>query len=150
MVTRRSTSGEVAMRGKHCIITWSSIQGTRATSSAEAEFYAIVEGASRGLGLESLAADLGSKVTITIYSDASAGRSLAFRKGLGKVRHIETKYLWIQDLIKDGRLKLLKVKGTDNPADIGTKHLSVSETEKLLLEIGLRLVSRKVGKADVE
>ena len=150
LVTRKSTSGGVAMHGKHCIKTWATTQKTRATSSAEAEFYAIVEGASRGLGLESLAADLGSKVTITIYSDASAGRSLAFRKGLGKVRHIETKYLWIQDLIKDGRLKLLKVKGTDNPADIGTKHLSVSETEKLLLEIGLRLVSRKVGKADVE
>jgi hypothetical protein len=79
---------------------------------------------------------------VAIYSDASAGRSLAFRKGLGKVRHIETKYLWVQDLVKDGRLSLLKVKGVDNPADIGTKHLSVAEIEKKLLIIGLRLVSR--------
>ena len=80
-----------------------------------------------------------------MYSDASAGRSLAFRKGLGKVRHIETKYLWIQDLVKDGRIKLLKIKGTDNPADIGTKHLSIADMESRLLEIGLKVVPRKRG-----
>ena len=131
------------MHGKHCIKTWSTTQKTRATSSAEAEFYAIVEGASRGLGFKSLAADLGSNLEIIIFSDASAGRSLAFRKGLGKVRHIETKYLWIQDLIKEGRLKLLKVKGTSNPSDIGTKHLSLAETQTLLSSIGLKLISRK-------
>jgi hypothetical protein len=143
LVTRKSTSGGVVMHGRHCVKTWASTQKTLATSSAEAEFYAIVEGASRGLGIKALAADMGSPMDIILYSDASAGRSLAFRKGLGKVRHIETKYLWVQDLIKDGRLKLLKVKGTVNPADIGTKHLSVAETEKLLLDIGMRLVPRK-------
>jgi len=142
LTTRKSTSGGAAIHGCHCIKAWASTQKTRATSSAEAEFYAIVEGASRGLGLQSLAADLGTKIEVAIYSDASAGRSLAFRKGLGKVRHIETKYLWVQDLVKDGRLKLLKIKGTENPADIGTKHLSIAETEKRLLDIGLRLVSR--------
>jgi hypothetical protein len=93
LTTRKSTSGGVMMNGKHCIKTWASTQATRATSSAEAEFYAIVEGASRGLGLKSLAKDMGINVNIVMYSDASAGRSLAFRKGLGKVRHIETKYL---------------------------------------------------------
>jgi hypothetical protein len=80
------------MHGKHCIKTWASTQATRATSSAEAEFYAIVEGASRGLGMKSLVMDMGSKVQITMYSDASAGRSLAFRNGLGKVRHIERNF----------------------------------------------------------
>jgi hypothetical protein len=86
---------------------------------------------------------MGSELKLVMYSDASAGRSLAFRKGLGKVRHIETKYLWIQDLVKDGRIKLLKGKGTCNPADIGTKHLSISEMSGLLLGIGLRAVPRK-------
>ena len=143
MVTRKSTSAGVIMHGKHCVKTWSTTQKTRATSSAEAEFYAIIEGASRGLGFKSLATDLGSVLKLVIFSDASAGRSLAFRNGLGKVRHIETKYLWVQDLVKEGRVQLLKVKGTENPADLGTKHLSIAETEKHLLGIGLRLVSRK-------
>jgi hypothetical protein len=142
LATRKSTSGGVVMNGKHCIKTWASTQATRATSSAEAEFYAIVEGASRGLGLKSLVKDMGKDVKIVMYSDASAGRSLAFRKGLGKVRHIETKYLWIQDVIKEGRINLLKIKGTDNPADIGTKHLSISEMSGFLVGMGLRIVPR--------
>jgi len=143
LVTRKSTSGGVVMHGKHCIKTWASTQATRATSSAEAEFYAIVEGASRGLGIKSLVADMGSKVQIVMYSDASAGRSLAFRNGLGKVRHIETKFLWVQDLVRDGRIRLLKVLGKRNPADIGTKHLSILEMQGKLQEMGLKVMPRK-------
>lgn len=143
--TRKSTSGGVAMHGSHCVKTWASTQATLATSSAEAEFYAIVEGASRGLGMESLAFDLGCKLGVTLYSDASAGRSMAFRKGLGRVRHLETKYLWIQELIKDGRIKLLKVKGVNNPADVGTKHLSFNDMFHVLCKIGLRIMTRVIA-----
>ena len=115
----------------------------RATSSAEAEFYAIIEGASRGLGMQSLGVDLACDFQLVMYSDASAGRSMCFRKGLGRVRHLETKYLWIQDLVKEGRIKLLKVKGSENPADIGTKYLSFAEMNELMLKIGQRIVTRK-------
>jgi hypothetical protein len=95
--TRKSPSGGVAMHGLHCVKTWASTQATRATSSGEAEFFAIAEGRSRGLGMKSLIEDLWGPIGLTIYSDASAERSIASRKGLGKVRHIETKYLWIQE-----------------------------------------------------
>ena len=40
---RRSTSGGVIMLGSHCIKTWSKTQGAVALSSAEAEFYAMVD-----------------------------------------------------------------------------------------------------------
>ena len=40
---RKSTSGGVWMLGKHCIKTWCASQGALALSSAEAEFYAMVE-----------------------------------------------------------------------------------------------------------
>jgi hypothetical protein len=141
--TRKSTSGGVACHGMHCVRTWSSTQGTIATSSGEAEFYALVEGASRGLGLQTLVKDLGQELGVELYCDASAGRSMAFRKGLGKVRHMDTKYLWIQDLVKSGRLKVLKIKGVLNPADVGTKHLTVSEMEGKLASVGFVLLKRE-------
>jgi hypothetical protein len=140
--TRKSTSGGVACHGRHCVRTWASTQATIATSSGEAEFYALIESASRGLGLQTLAKDLGQKLGIDLYCDASAGRSMAFRKGLGKVRHMDTKFLWIQDLVKTGRLSVLKVKGTENPADVGTKHLAINEMEDKLLSVGIKLVKR--------
>jgi hypothetical protein len=46
--------------------------------------------------------------------------------------------------VKDGRIKLLKVKGTTNPADLGTKHLSISEMHERLLRIGMKVVPREM------
>ena len=46
--TRKSCSGGVLMKGTHCIKTWCSTQGAIALSSAEAEFYSMVEGVLRG------------------------------------------------------------------------------------------------------
>eukprot|EP00973_Karenia_brevis_P085609 11876394-Karenia_brevis.AAC.1 len=48
---RRSTSGGVWMLGSHCSKTWSSTQGAYALTSAEAELYAMIEGATRAKGL---------------------------------------------------------------------------------------------------
>ena len=44
-VSRKSTSGGIAFRGKHCIKSWSSNQTIIALSSAEAELYALLKGA---------------------------------------------------------------------------------------------------------
>ena len=48
---RKSTSGGVWMLGGHCIKTWCASQGAFALSSAEAEFYAMVEAVTRAKGL---------------------------------------------------------------------------------------------------
>ena len=57
--TRRSTNGGAMMHGSHLIKHWSTTQTTVALSSGEAELTGIVKGAAQGLGLQSLAADLG-------------------------------------------------------------------------------------------
>ena len=131
------------MHGNHCIRTWSSTQATRAVSSGEAEFYAIVEGGSRGIGLKALGEDLGCKYKVTLYSDASAGRGMVFRKGAGRVRHLETKFFWIQDAVREGKFQLLKVKGKENPADVGTKYLSLAESTGLLEGVGVMVRLRR-------
>ena len=57
------------------------------------------------------------------------------RQGLGKLRHVDTKSLWVQQKARDGSLEICKVKGEVNPADLFTKHLSseVRVTELLRL-----------------
>ena len=47
------------MMGAHCIKTRSVTQGAYALSSAEAEFYAMIESVIRAKGLRNLAAELG-------------------------------------------------------------------------------------------
>ena len=140
--TRRSTSGGVMCLGGHCVKSWASTQAILAISSGEAEFYALVEGASRALGGQSLCRDLGRDVKIKLFTDSSAAKGIAHRNGIGKMRHLETKYLWIQDVIKNRELEVCKVLGTENPGDIGTKHLSVVQMKPLLRKIGLFVKGR--------
>ena len=63
------------------------------------------------MGIRDLLADLGVRVRIRVLTDASAGQAMAARKGLGKVRHIETASLWVQEKVHDGTLELVKIKG---------------------------------------
>ena len=111
-------------------------------SSGEAEFYAIVEGISRALGVQSLLKDLGQFLKVQIHTDSTAGKGIAQRNGIGKVRHLDTKYLWIQSVVKDRLVELVKILGKVNPADVGTKFLSVSFMRPLLEKIGLVIKAR--------
>ena len=96
--TRKSSSGGVLMVGKHCVKTWCSTQGARALSSAEAEYYAMVEGVIRGKGLQKMGRELGMvgmdeevelKVddkerksgAMDVFVDSSAAKGFASKKG---------------------------------------------------------------------
>ena len=115
---RKSTVGGAVLIGGAAVKSWSRTQKVRALSSGEAEFYAIVSGVAEGLGMVSLAADLGWDMKLVLWTDSSAGKGICGRKGLGKLRHMETKWLWVQDIVRSGRIRLKKVAGAENPADI--------------------------------
>jgi hypothetical protein len=144
-VTRRSTSGGAACRGTHLIKHWSTTQSTVALSSAEAELTGISKGAAQGLGLQSIAKDLGIHLPLLIMSDATAAIGISRRRGLGKVRHLATADLWMQDRIRKGDFDLQKILGTENPSDMLTKHVTKDIIEKHMVTLGL---SYEEGRAD--
>ena len=136
-VTRRSTSGGMAMRGCPSIKHWSLTQTTIALSSGEAELGGICRGASIALGLQSLALDLGIKLDLEILTDATAAIGICRRRGLGKIRHLHVSDLWVQDRLKKGDFKLTKVLGSENPADLLTKHVPRETMSKHMEFLGL-------------
>ena len=116
--------------GAHCIKTWSATQGAVALSSAEAEFYAMVEAVIRAKGLVGLAGELGYgslDSVVNVATDSSAAKSFVSRHGLGKMKHIEIRELWLQQEVLKGKVKVCKVKGVENPADLMTKVLNISD-----------------------
>ena len=115
---------------------WSRTQKARALSTGEAEYYAMVTGCAEGLGLQALAEDLGWKVTVRIWTDSSAAKAVAKRRGLGKLRHVELKWLWVQDMVKEGRVQLKTVRGEENVADHLTKPKTRADIEELLKTVG--------------
>ena len=141
-ITRRSTSGMVIRRGSHLIRHSSTLQTSTALSSAEAEYYALTKGAAYCLGIQSLYTDWKLDIPIELFCDSSSARSFAKRRGLGKNRHIDTRYLWLQERIALKHLKLFSVPTTDNPADLFTKCLPKATMEKFVKALN------QVGKAE--
>ena len=120
--TRKSTSGGCVILGTHPIKSWSSTQSSVALSSGEAEFNGVVRGAGVGLGYQSLLRDLGIDVGLRVWTDSSAAIGICSRQGLGKLRHLDTHTLWVQQAVRSKRVDLRKVAGEVNPADLFTKH----------------------------
>ena len=81
--------------------------------------------------------EIGMKAEITLSTDSSAAKSLGSRRGTGRIRHLETKWLWLQIEVAEGRIKLEKVAGDLNPADLLTKYKNAAEIEKLLRLMGM-------------
>ena len=99
------------MLGSHTIKHWSSTQTSVALSSGEAEFAGVIRGAGQGLGYQALLTDLGIEVPPRVWTDSSAGIGICSRQGLGKLRHLDTYTLWIQQAVRIGRVDLRKVDG---------------------------------------
>ena len=136
--TRRSTSGGVLCRGGHLLKHWSSTQKGVTLSSGEAELAGVVKGTSEVLGLQSVAADMGIKLVAHVRADSSAALGICQRSGIGKVRHLAVAQLWVQEKVKNREILLHKVVGTENPADLLTKHLARPDVHKCLAKVGLR------------
>ena len=137
--SRKSTSGGGIRIGSHLIKTWSRTQATIATSSGEAEFYAAVKGAAELLGVQSLAKDMGVEFGAQLRVDAKAAIGMVHRLGLGKIRHVEVGHLWIQDAGKQCRIEVKKVLGTENIADVFTKHVEAGLRQRHLDKMPLRV-----------
>ena len=73
-----------------------------ALSTGESELGAVVKGATEGLGMQSLLRDFGFEAAVHLLSDATAAIGIVRRLGLGRVRHLATADLWIQQRLRRG------------------------------------------------
>ena len=102
-----------------------------------------MKGVSQASGMKRLLADLGINVDIECKTDSSAAKSIASRRGCGRVRHIEVATLWVQEKVATGIVRMIKVPGVDNLADILTKHVDRKTLDKHMQSIGL---TREAGR----
>ena len=89
-------------------------------------------------------ADLRIPVEVSVASDSSAGLSMQGRIGLGKAKHIQVQYLWAQEVSGSGQVRLTKVKGELNRADLFTKHPPRATLERHLTHLGYSFVAAPV------
>ena len=65
--------------------------------------------------------DWGWKLGGRILMGATAAIAIGSRRGLGKLNHIDTAYLWVQHVYNEGKLRIEKRDTKETPADFLTK-----------------------------
>ena len=103
---------------------WSRTQKVLCHSSCEAELVALHEGIIESKRLKNLMMEIGiQNIRITLVTDSSASIRVAMRRGLGRLKHIELKYISLQQDLRDGIIQLKFIPGANNQADALTKAL---------------------------
>ena len=107
-------------------------------NSGEAELYGIVDGSARGIFTKHMYEEMGRNINIDVETDSTAAIGMCSSTGVGKTRHIQVRWLLIQDAIRDKVVRLRKVSGTENLADMGTKYLDGPTHQRLLQKLPLK------------
>ena len=142
LLGRRSTTGVIVRRRKNVLRHMSCLQTLVALSNGEAEYYALIRGACTSLGIQSHYQDWMIDVPMKIYSDSSAARSVAKRRGIGgRLTHLQTRHLWLHSRIALGHKKLDVFAGEQNPADTLTKPLPGRKIREWSAYVGQRWIS---------
>ena len=83
--------------------------------------------------MQSMMADLGVTTHVRIWTDSNAAKAIASRR---KTRHVELRYLWLQDVTKSGRVKMRRIPGEQNLADHLPKGKAWHQIETLIRGVG--------------
>ena len=75
--------------------------------------------------------EMGRNIIPEVETDSTAAIRMCSRTGVGRTIRIYVGLLWIQDAIRDKVVRLKKVSGTENGADMGTKNLDGSTPQRL-------------------
>ncbi|CAK0881954.1 unnamed protein product, partial [Prorocentrum cordatum] len=146
--TRRSQSSGKIEIDNVLMHSFSRRQGIVATSSGVAEYYAATAVAEDLLYFKSLLEFMGFTVATTLLTDSSAARGIAKREGVGRVRSLEARVLWLQQAIKRKLMDLGTVGTDDNKADLGTKILGYERFVKLRTMNGIYTDMGQVAESD--
>ena len=144
---RKSTSEGVCGIGPHVTKPRSSTQQMVALSSAEFEPYALLKRVCQTFGLMNFANDLWIKLQAIAHIDVSAAFAASQRQGFGKLMHIDTHWLRIQERINWGDIKANNAHGKGNPTDLMIKHLFGQEIVRHFGDMNFEIASGRVGKS---
>ena len=136
--TRRSTSGGMILHGHHMVKHWSRTQIGVSLSSGEAELVALVKASSEVLGMRNTCEEMGKSIRTHVLTDSSAAKGAVQRVGVGRMKHIATQSLWVQEKAARNEIKYIKVNREFNFADLLTHHWNSPAGEKMFHTLGIQ------------
>ena len=114
-------------------------QASVALSSCEAEVMAVSEGIKEALLLQEVLMFAGVvHFQIVFKVDSSAAHAFFHRRGVGRMKHTDSRLLCLQDLIVAGGVRVKKSRRRQNLADMLKRTPSAKELEIFLPLMSLR------------
>ena len=92
-----------------------------------------------------MACDLCVELRVALWVESSTAQSISSRNGVGKTKHAEVKFLWIQEVVRGSRIVVQRVAGDRNPADLFTNPHSAGRIGEVVSWVGGRILRRKCG-----
>ena len=88
--------------------------------------------------MQALLRDFGilQDIALVIHTDSSAAKGTSDRLGLGKLKHVRTRYLWVQERVANRDISIVKIGTHSNFADILTKAVSRNVIDTHMRTIG--------------
>ena len=77
-----------------------------------------------------------------LFMDSSSALALIRRTGTGRLKHIQIKQFYLQNLLRTGVFSVFKISTKINPGDLNTKRLS-GRTQKVLGKTHWTLFSKR-------
>ena len=108
------------MMGCHMLTHWSRTQQCVALSSGEAELNSTLKVACEGLGLKYLLEEIDVHLNLELFGDSSASQGTLQRLGSGKVKHLATRQLWLQEKVYNREIAVRKIPRSINWSDVLT------------------------------
>ncbi|GMF63074.1 unnamed protein product [Phytophthora fragariaefolia] len=126
-----------------CLIEWGSKKQSMVTlSSTEEEYIAMGSGVQECIGINRVLKDLGMEVDqITVFEDNQGAQHLAKSKAVTqRSRHIDTKYHWLREKVKEGNVQVSYCPSSEMIADHFTNALGAIKFKHFRDELGVRRV----------
>lgn len=133
----RSTSGGAIYLSGFLISTWARTQHAVTLSSCEAELIAANTGATESMMVKSVLQELGEEASVRVLVDNKGCVDFVHRTGLGRMRHIRLRQLWLQEAVRNHELTVERTTGEENVADVFTKPMTAGRFEMLRGKIGV-------------
>ena len=136
--TRKSLSCGQVYVNRALVYSFVRNQKVVTLSSGEAELVALTQVVSEAILIKKAWTFLTEfEVDMIARTDSSVARAIAQRAGVGRVRHLQTSCLWIQQWCARRELKVLAIPTEKNPADVGTKVLTANRLRTLCGIMGM-------------
>lgn len=140
--TGKSSTGMCVFLGRHVLVDLAVTQVLISLSSGESEFYAIIRGVAEAIYLIQFFDHFNHKIECDVLTDSSAAKGMTSRLGLTRrTRHINHKLLWVQQVVKEKRVKIKKEPGEENEADLGTKYTAPRVQDYLLSKLPITFLT---------